>query len=92
MMARRNMRNKPARENQTADDLRSMMRSVIAAGATEQLRVAVQAVDQWVGDDEGRQARLGQMAAAVLQRGMGSDDAQKAIRAWKKKYYRESED
>ncbi len=69
------------------NDLRGMMRNVIAADVSQSdLNDAVKVIDQWVGDDQQRQAALGRMATAVLDRGLGSEAAKKTIKAWKDKY------
>ncbi len=84
MMARRKMPDEPSRP---AGDLRSLMKNVIAADVSESdLRDAIKAIDRWVGDNRARQAQLGQMAGAVLERGMGSQLAQTQIKAWHEKY------
>jgi hypothetical protein len=89
-MAKRTMRkkpNEPTKPAQGADDLRTMMRSVIAADVSEtDLRAAIKAVDDWVGDKEARQAQLGRMSGAVLEREMGSELAQKQIKIWHEKF------
>ena len=46
----------------------------------------IKAIDLWVGDQKPRQQQLGRMAGAVLQRGIGSKQAQPALKAWQKKY------
>jgi len=84
---KRNMRKKPNDPPAAAGDLRSMMRQVIAADASETgLRDAVKAIEQWVGDNKGRQTQLGRMSSAVLERGMGSEPAQEVIKEWREKY------
>jgi hypothetical protein len=87
MMARRKMAKKPEEPSRPAGDLRSLMKDVIAADVSESdLRDAVKAVDLWVGDNPARRKQLGQMAGAVLARGMGSQLAQTQIKTWQEKY------
>ena len=84
-MARR-MR-KSVDSSRSGEELRTMMRKVIATDATDQqLRDAIKAIEDWVGDDQGRQSQLGRMAGAVLDRGLGSADAQQTIKRWHQKY------
>lgn len=86
-MARRKMAKKPEEPSRPAGDLRSLMKNVIAADVSESdLREAVNAIDRWVGDNRARRVQLGQMAGAVLERGMGSRLAQTQIKAWHEKY------
>ena len=70
-----------------ANPLRLLMQQLILAGSDETaMAVAVKQIDDWVGDDETRQASLGKMATAVLDRGLGSEAAQKTIKKWKEQY------
>ncbi len=86
-MANRNMRPKRGDAPQAGQELRSMMRKVIAENPSEsELREAIEAVDAWVGENESRQTQLGRMAGAVLERGLGGEAAQKVIRQWHEKY------
>ena len=63
MRARRNMQKKPAEPAPSSDDLRTMIKGLIAADASEtELRAAVKRIDDWVGDNKARQEQLGKMA------------------------------
>lgn len=87
MAKRRNMANRPAAETRSDADLRSLMRAVIAAEVSESdLRDAIKAVDDWVGDVPARRKLLGRMAGAVLERGLGSQQAQQQIKGWHQEY------
>ncbi len=84
-------RARPAANNtpaaRPANELRELMRKVIAPGIGEaELAAAVKAINTWVGEDKQRQANLGRMASAVLDRGMGSRAAQATIKSWQQKY------
>ncbi len=75
------------RDSKPADELRELMRQVIAPGRSEtELQDAVKAIDKWVGDNPQRQANLARMATAVLQREVGSAAAQAIIKTWKEKH------
>jgi hypothetical protein len=92
VMARRNMQQKPDAVAPGADELRTMMRQVIAADAAQgELRDAVKAIEDWVGEDKARQSQLGRMAGAVLERGLGSELARETIKTWHEKYRQRSE-
>ncbi len=81
------MRSRTARSNASASELRNLMRRVIAAGSDQAaLATAVKQIEDWVADDKQRQAALGQMAAAAMERGAGSEAAQKQIKTWKEKF------
>jgi hypothetical protein len=72
---------------QPGNELRTLMRQVIAPGIGEtELAAAVKAIDAWVGEDQQRQANLARMATAVLDRGMGSEAARATIKKWQQKY------
>ena len=87
MKARRKMAKKPEEPSRPAGELRMLMTKVIAADVSESdLRDAVKAVDLWVRGNQARRRQLGQMAGAVLQRGMGSQLAQTQIKAWHEEY------
>jgi hypothetical protein len=74
----------PARPS---NELRELMRALIAPGIEESnMTDAIKAIDKWVGSDKKRQASLAKMSTAVLDRGMGSEVAQKQIRQWQEKY------
>ncbi len=90
MQGRPNMRrgdDKPPARDEAArrpGELRGLMTNVIASDISEEeLRAAVKAVDNWVGDKKERRAQLVRMANAVLQRGLGSEMAQDSLKAWR---------
>ncbi len=87
MTARPNMQKNSEKSPPAANDLRTMMRNVVAADATQaELREAIKAINDWVGDDSARQKQLGRMAEAVLQRGLGTESAQETIKNWQETY------
>jgi hypothetical protein len=68
------------------NELRTMMRSLIDANTPVALRDAVAAIDKWVSGKKDRQTQLGRMAAAVLDRGLASGDAEAILKTWRQKY------
>ena len=87
----RNMRKRTGTPDKSparpTNELRELMRALIAPGIEEsKMTESVQAIDKWVGDNKKRQANLGRMATAVLDRGMGSKPAQEQIKQWQEKY------
>lgn len=82
--AMQRMRRNPAgREAASGDDLRTLMRGLISANDDEAIDSAVEEIEKWVGDNAGRKQQLQRMAAAVLERGLGSEKAQEQLKQWK---------
>ena len=87
----RNMKNRSGGTDKSsvrpANDLRELMRALVAPGIEDsEMTEAAKAIEQWVGDNKNRQASLGKMSSAVLDRGMGSKLAQDQIKKWQEKY------
>jgi hypothetical protein len=86
-MTRRNSGAEPPAESNQAAALRSLMRQLIDAEATEaQQTAAIAAIENWFGDDKTRQSQVGRMAGVVLQRGLGSGTARQTIERWHQQY------
>ena len=76
------MRQRPAAGDDSMD-LRTTMRGLISSsGDSEDFDSAVKAVEKWVGDDKKRRAQLQRMCKAILERGIGSEKAQKQFKQW----------
>lgn len=67
-------------------ELRTVMQKLIRASDEKEVRTVVKEINDWVGENKQRQASLGKMADAVLQRGMGPDMAQSSLKQWRDKY------
>jgi len=82
--AMQRMQRTPAgREASSGDDLRTLMRGLISANEDKALDAAVERIEKWVGDNDGRKQQLQRMATAVLERGLGSEKAQEQLKQWK---------
>ncbi len=77
---------KPAPADGQRGELRTLMSKLIATDVSEvDLRAAVKAINDWVGDDKNRKAAVARMSDAILQRGLGSESTQAILKSWQAK-------
>jgi len=63
-------------------DLRPLMRSLISATDEKQQKAAIEAINQWVGDDTKRRLQRRRISIAVLERELGSPGVQSQLKKW----------
>lgn len=74
---------RPDPRNESRNELRALMKSLVAPGISKsEMDNATKAIEKWVGENKQRQSSLAKMGSAVLDRGMGSKDAQATVKQW----------